>query len=180
MFYLLQYFSFLTAPHPEIGREMVDGLAEGFISRSPVLLRNTAGIAHAPLSRKWLLHQFQGDKQNSISGEFAAQMVRIQRARGSAAPSTPEGPPGASEVIDWENVTLHHFHYKRTGSLSPRLVSYDGPAGFNAGKRQHFKDMRHKAYWAIHTSQVCKCHFFLVGILGSLTSTGVFSQPLSD
>lgn len=65
---------------------MVEGLAEGFISTSPVLLRNMACIAHAPLIRKRLLHSFQGDKQNSISGEFAAQMVRIQRARGSWLP----------------------------------------------------------------------------------------------
>lgn len=35
---------------------MVEGLAEGFISSRPVLLRNMAGIAHAPLVRTRLLH----------------------------------------------------------------------------------------------------------------------------
>lgn len=91
---------------------MAEGLARGFISSSPVLVRNMACIAHAQLIHERLLHQLQGDKHNSVSGRFAAQMVRLQRARGGSVFFKPERPQGAFEVMDSENLTLHRFQYK--------------------------------------------------------------------
>lgn len=153
IFYFLQYFSFLTAPYPEIGRKTAEGLAEGFISSSPVPVRNMACIAHAQLIHKRLLHQLQGDKQNSVSGHFAAQMLRLQTARGSSASFKPEGPQGAFEVMDCENFTLHHFQYKRKVSLSGGLVSNNSLATSNAGSSKHFKCGGNKAYRAIYMPQ---------------------------
>lgn len=66
-----QSFSFLTVPQAEVGGKWAVGLAEGFIFRSPVLLRNTAHIAHAQLNHKPLLHQLQGHNQNSVNRDVA-------------------------------------------------------------------------------------------------------------